>query len=84
MNPAVVLRICAVAAGCPSHEPNGRWGAHATLTFLAGRNCGVRRLVVGRRSWRVDAARMTGTGVALRVVRPTGRFFRTIDDAPRL
>ena len=79
MRHALILATCVIAAGCGSREATATWAPPETLTFRGGSDCGpkghdvqirVRKLVVGRRSWRVDATLANRTGVALQVIRP--------------
>ena len=74
----LALFCAAVAAGCGSRAATS-WARPETLTFRGGSDCGpkghdlqirVHRLVVGRRSWRVNATVVNRTRVALQVVRP--------------
>lgn len=81
MRPAFVTlgaAALAVAAGCDSSSP-ARWARPQVAELRWHENCGTRadplpietrRLVVGRRAWRVELSFRNETGVTLSVLRP--------------
>ena len=72
---------CAVVAAC-GETARVEWARPQTIAFASGSDCGtaphrlaitVRRLVVGRGSWRVDATIVNRTGAPVAVGRPHHR-----------